>query len=78
MKNNNFTKDNIAIKNLFLWDENARFPDKYFNKTEKELIKYFTSKKDFKIKDLAEAIVKDFDLPQIEKIIVYENEEKLI
>lgn len=78
MKNNDFKSNNIAIKDLFLWDENARFPDKYFNKSEKELIEYFTSKKDFKIKELAEAVVKDFDLPQIEKIIVYKHEDRLI
>jgi len=78
MENNDFKSNNIAIKNLFLWDENARFPDKYFNKSEKELIEYFTSKKDFKIKELAEAVVKDFDLPQIEKIIVYKHDNRLI
>ena len=50
---NKFTKKNISIKNLHLWDENARFPDKYFNKTEKELINFFLSKKDFKLSELA-------------------------
>ncbi len=78
MKNNNFTNSNIAIKNLYLWDQNARFPDKYFNKSEKELIEYFVSKKDFKIRELAEAVVKDFDLPQNEAIIVYEYRKRLI
>ncbi|MBI5122641.1 hypothetical protein HZA75_02160, partial [Candidatus Roizmanbacteria bacterium] len=74
----NWQIKNIAIKDLLLWDENARFPDKYFNTTEKELIEYFILKKDFKIKELAEAIIKDFDLPQIEKIVVYEYDERLI
>ena len=78
MENNFFKSDNISIKNLLLWDENARFPDKYFNKSEKELIDYFISKKDFKIKEFAEAIVKDFDLPQIEKIVVYKLGNKSI
>ena len=68
----------LAIKDLSLWDENARFPDKYFSKTEKELIEYFCSKKDFKISELAEEVVKEFDLPQIEKLVVYELNGKRI
>jgi hypothetical protein len=64
---------NLAIKDLILWDENARFPDKYFNTDETELISYFLSKPDFKIKPLTEAIVKDFDLPQLEKLIVWND-----
>jgi len=69
----------LAIKDLSLWDENARFPDKYFSKTEKELIGYFCSKKDFKISELAEEVVKEFDLPQIEKLVVYElNGKKIV
>lgn len=64
----------VAIKELILWDENARFPDKYFNTEEAELIAYFLSKPDFKIKQLAEAIVKDFDLPQLEKLVVWNDD----
>lgn len=66
------TKD-ISITELKLWDENARFPNKYFNTEETELISYFLSKPDFKIKLLVEAIIKDFDLPQIEKLVVWNN-----
>lgn len=74
-----FAKDSISIKNLFLWDENARFPDKYFNKTEKELIGYFVSKKNFKINELAEEVVNEFDLPQLEKLVVYAfNGKKIV
>jgi len=65
-----WTKENLEIKDLSLWDENARFPEEYFNKQEQELISYFLKKKDFKIESLAKSIVKDFDLPQLEKIIV--------
>ncbi len=75
---NKFTKNNIPIKNLSLWDENARFPDKYFNKTEKELIEYFISKKDFKLVELAEEVVSEFDLPQLEKLVIYELNGKNI
>lgn len=63
----------IPLKKLILWDENARFPDKYFNRDEIDLIDYFLSKKDFKIRDLIKAIVKDFDLPQLEKLVVWNN-----
>lgn len=69
---------NIEIKDLFLWDENARFPDKYFNQDERELINFFLSKPDFKIKLLIESIVKDFDLPQLEKIVVWNDGEQNI
>lgn len=75
-KNNNWTEAKIPIKKLSLWDENARFPDTYFKKPEKELIKYFCikqGKRDLKILKLALAIIKDFDLPQSEKIIVYKK-----
>ncbi|TFB13266.1 hypothetical protein E3V33_02575 [Candidatus Marinimicrobia bacterium MT.SAG.4] len=78
MKNNKFDSRNIPIKDLHLWDENPRFPDKYFKSSEEDLIKYFVTKKELKIKELAEAIVEEFDLPQIEKIVVYEYKKKLI
>jgi hypothetical protein len=69
----------IAIKDLTLWDENARFPDKLFNQDESELIDFFLSKAEFKIKSLTESIVKDFDLPQLEKIVVwYDGEQNIV
>jgi hypothetical protein len=66
----------IPLYELSLWDENARFSDQYFNKTEEELIEYFLSKKNFKIVNLAEEIVKDFDLPQLEKLVAYRFDDK--
>jgi len=76
---NQFKEQRIAIKDLSLWDENARFPDEYFNKTETELIEYFlSSEKIYKIKSFAKAVVDDFDLPQLEKIVVLDNDERLI
>jgi hypothetical protein len=68
---NKFTTTKIKIKDLDLWDENARFPDKYFQKPEEELISYFISNKDFKIIDLALKIVEEFYIPQVEKLIIY-------
>jgi hypothetical protein len=67
------TTKEITIADLKLWDENARFPDKYFNTEETELINYFLSKPDFKIKPLIEAIINDFDLPQLEKLVVWND-----
>ena len=64
---------NISIKDLTLWDENARFPDKYFNSDETELVAFFLSQPDYKINPLIEAIVKDFDLPQLEKLVVWSD-----
>lgn len=64
----------LSIKDLILWDENARFPDKYYNSNEKELINYFISKPVYKIKKLITEVVKDFELPQIEKLVVWNDE----
>lgn len=79
----NWRAEKIAIEDLYLWDENARFPDKYFSKAEEELIKFFCNSKekdfrvrDFKIGELAEAIVTDFDLPQLEKLVVWDFDGK--
>lgn len=71
-----FINEEIRVVDLSLWDENARFPDKYFNKSELELIDYFLGKKSFKIKDLAQDIVHDIDLPQVEKLIIYKAGDK--
>ncbi|MCX6811968.1 MAG: hypothetical protein NT039_04765, partial [Candidatus Berkelbacteria bacterium] len=71
-------RGNIAIKDLSLWDENARFPEEYFNKSESELIEYFLKKKEFKIEALAKEIIDEFNLPQLEKIVVLELNKKHI
>lgn len=68
----------IKISELSLWDENPRFPDKYYNQTEEELIDYFVKKKNFKIKELAESIVTDFSLPQLEKMVVLDLQDQYI
>ena len=68
----------MKIRDLSLWDENPRFPDKYFNQTEEELISFFLKEEDFKIVELAKAIVKDFKLPQLEKLVVLKLQDKNI
>jgi len=73
-----FTEKKIPIDKLFLWDENARFPDQYYNSEEKELIKYFLSKPNFKLKEFIDEIVNDIDLPHLEKVVVWDSAEKLI
>ena len=65
-----WNKKDIAIKNLSLWDENARFSDQYFGLTEEDLLKYFLSGK-FQVLKLASEMEKDVDLPQLEKIVVW-------
>jgi len=75
---NSFQTKNIKLDELILWDENARFPDNYAESTEKDLIEYFISKKNFKIETLIEEIVKDIDLPQLEKLVVFKDEENNI
>lgn len=74
----NFEIRNIKIKDLHLWNENARLPDLYFNLEEDELIKYIISNRSFKIKELIDEIIKDFDLPQLEKLIVWNDDENYI
>jgi len=68
----------LKIRDLLLWDENARFPDKYYNNDEKVLMNYFSNKSEYKIKQLIEAITKDFDLPQLEKLVVWNDEGNFI
>ncbi len=77
-QNNYWQEFKISIENLSLWDENARFPDKYFSKSEEELIEYFCAKKNFKIENFAKEIVKNFDLPQLEKLVIYNTGEQNI
>src|SRR3989338_2454865 len=69
--------ENIAIKDLSLWDENARFSDQYFNLPEEELLKYFLSPK-FQVSKLAGEIERDFDLPQLEKLVVWSFNDRNI
>lgn len=68
----------ILIKDLSLWDENARFPEEFFKKSEIELISYFLKKKEFKIENLAKEIVNEFRLPQLEKLVVLIFNKKYI
>ena len=71
-----YTEKKIELKNLSLWDKNARLSSFYSGQSEKELIKHFCSEKNFKIEYLAKEIVKDFYfLPQLEKLIVWNENE---
>ncbi|GHO52579.1 hypothetical protein [Ktedonobacter robiniae] len=73
-----WSKEALALQSLSLWDENARFPDKYFRKTEEELVEYFISKKDFKVFELAKEIVAELDIPQLERLVVLRRDGKNI
>jgi hypothetical protein len=48
-------------------------------KTESELIGYFfSSEKKYKMKQLAKNIIQDFDMPQLENLVVYNMDDNLI
>jgi hypothetical protein len=75
---NNWAKEEVAIKDLSLWDENPRFPEEYFSKKEPELIAYFLKKKELKIEDFSREVINEFDLPQLEKLVVLKLNGKRI
>ena len=70
----------IELKKLNIWDQNPRFPQSYCAKSDKELIKYFFAKSDEKkaLIELAESIAKSFNLIPLEKIVVYQVDNKYI
>ncbi len=68
----------ISIKDLSLWDENPRFPDRYLHKNEKELIRHLVSKEDYEILDLARKIVDGFYTPPLEKLVVFKTKNENI
>lgn len=74
------TEMKIKIKDLRLWDENPRFPEEYFNKTEEELINFLFNKKGEKekLKDLAKSIIENIKLIPWERLIVYNEAEEYI
>lgn len=72
---NKWSVEELEIGSLSLWDENSRFPDKYFEKPEQELIDYFLSRDSFKVPLLIEEIANEIDIPQLEKIVVLRTDE---
>ena len=69
---------NLKISELSLWDQNPRFPNKYFKKSEQELIEYFYNKKSFNIHKLLINIVNNFDLIPCERLVVLIKDSKNI
>ena len=65
----------FKITDLNLWDENPRFPEEYFNKSESELIEYLFNKKGEKEKiiELAKSIIENFDIVPWERLIVWDS-----
>jgi len=70
----------IRVTDLKLWDENPRFPEKCFGKSEKELINFLFTKKGEKekLKELAKSIIENINLDPWEKLIVYNEEGEYI
>ncbi len=64
----------FKITDLSLWDENPRFPEEYFNKSESELIEYLFNKKGEKEKiiELAKSIIENFDIVPWERLLVWD------
>lgn len=75
MENSKWKKKDIAIKDLSLWDENARFSDQYFGLLEEDLLKHFLTSK-FQVLKLASEMEKDADLPQLEKIVIWHSSDR--
>jgi hypothetical protein len=71
-----FEKREIPIKDLLLWDENSRFPDYLLGTNEKELIQSLLQK--YALESFANEVVKDCDLPQLERIVVWQKGKRLI
>ncbi|MCQ4574337.1 MAG: hypothetical protein NOU37_03685 [Candidatus Brocadiales bacterium] len=74
MRNKNFEAKKVAIKDLTLWDANSRFPDYLQDGNEGELIKVLLERYD--IAALANEIVEEFYLPQLEKLVVWKTRDK--
>jgi len=70
----------FKITDLSLWDENPRFPEEYFNKSESELIEYLFNKKGEKEKiiELAKSIIENFDIVPWERLIVWDSGKRKI
>lgn len=71
-----WTPRRIAVSELSLWNENARIPDYLLQSREPELIRILFAKYD--LERLAGEIVKDSDLPQLEKLVVWDRRGKLV
>jgi hypothetical protein len=69
----------IRVKDILLWDENSRLPDNLFGKNQQEIIDTFLKdKKRFELTSLADEIVADFDLPQLEKLVLIKKNGKYV
>lgn len=76
MTNKKFEIKKIAIKDLILWDENSRVPDYLLAGKQEELVQILLKKYD--LESFANEIIKDFDLPQLEKIVIWKTRNKYI
>ncbi len=66
----------ISVKDLVLWDENSRIPDYLLDGEERDLILILL--KQYELEKFAEEIIKDFDLPQLERIVVWRKKKQLV
>lgn len=73
-----FEVKKIKVTNLSLWSQNPRFQPKHYDKPDSVLIDYLVSVANYDIRTLAREIVQEFELPQFEKLAVYEDNGKLV
>lgn len=76
MTSTNWETKKVPIKHLVLWDENSRIPDYFREGNEGELLQVLLKK--YNLGTLAYEIIKDFDLPQLEKLVVWKTRGKYV
>jgi len=64
-----------SVTKLILWDENPRFLDAQKGVSQKDLINHLIRR--YNLEEFAQKILDDVDLPQLEKVIIWDNAGKL-
>ncbi len=73
-----YEEKKIKVVDLNLWSRNPRFPPKYYDKPQNELLEYLLNVSNYDIKILAREIVDEFELPQFEKLAVFNDNKTFI
>lgn len=69
----------LRVTDILLWDENSRLTDNLFGKNEQDIINTFlANERKFQVLKLAEEIVAEFELPQLEQIVVYQKDDEQV
>lgn len=69
----------IKVLDLLLWDENSRLPDRLSGQNQAALRKaLLDDEKRYEVRAFAKEVAKDFDLPQIEKLVVISQDDNFV